>query len=781
NALYDYRIKSIASDSSLNSGWGSYQFKTLLGTPIGSASSITASSATISWNAITDAVGYSFQYKLRTANNWSTIININTSDRSISLDNLNDNAIYDYRVMADASSPSQNSGWGLGEFYTLLRTPVCRIDSITSSSAFISWNEVNGAIGFVWQIKLKSSSQWSAENNVDISLRSINILNLEDNSIYDLRIRSLSYNSNSSERQNVSNGSINDNVNSEWGYYEIQTLLTTPNNISVNNYTNTSVNLIWDNVNNADSYTIQYKEKGTSSWNPLNSTINSQLITGLNHLKEYEAQVNANSTSPANNSEWSAIIEFKPILATPILNVITNITTNNATINWNAINDAGSYDIEYQIDGGTEWTSGGNPTTLSQTLSSLQQGTYYKVRVKAKAISPNTNHSDWSNESSFTTICPKVTNINIPITYADSTSAMVNWTAGGTETSWLLKYKALPSGEWSNEITVNTTPEYRLTNLLAGTMYQVSISTPCQDATSIETTEEFVTSTTNLIIRDNFTLDLVSKIVNQSNSNLNIIFRVSASPFDGSTLGQSIGNGTNPFSGRIIFVDDSGNEIENGSVIINNLTTPLFGVVVETNIHNITLTNVNITSSSQSTGGLINDAIGTIIRNCSVNGNITGENNTGGLIGNTDEASIDSSSFSGTVNGIDMVGGLVGNHNNCSVIKNSSASVNVIGQTKVGGLVGFSNCYVGNSHATGNISAINMAGGLVGYCNGVIRKSYSTCQIIRSFGNDNLFGGLVGSGFGNEDKSFYQTPVSFGVYNFRGKQSNNPANEPDLQ
>ena len=59
-------------------------------------------------------------------------------------------------------------------------------------------------------------------------------------------------------------------------------------------------------------------------------------------------------------------------------------------------------------------------------------------------------------------------------------SANVVWTAGGSETSWLLQYREA-NGEWSETVTVNETPSHVLSGLTASTTYEVKVKAACYD------------------------------------------------------------------------------------------------------------------------------------------------------------------------------------------------------------------------------------------------------------------------------------------------------------
>lgn len=79
-------------------------------------------------------------------------------------------------------------------------------------------------------------------------------------------------------------------------------------------------------------------------------------------------------------------------------------------------------------------------------------------------------------------------------TSVTQTTATINWTAGGSENTWNLQYKAANATNWSNNIAVNNTPTYALSGLAANTAYQVRVQASCgAGETSDWTTASFTT------------------------------------------------------------------------------------------------------------------------------------------------------------------------------------------------------------------------------------------------------------------------------------------------
>jgi Pregnancy-associated plasma protein-A/Secretion system C-terminal sorting domain/Fibronectin type III domain len=128
-----------------------------------SSASITSSSATLSWAAVSGAASYNLQYKLSTATSWTTV---NTSSTSYSLTGLSSSSTYNFQVQTVCSS-SSSSAYSAAASFTTLAPPVCNTptglsaSSISSSGATLSWTAVSGASSYNIQYKLSTASTWT--------------------------------------------------------------------------------------------------------------------------------------------------------------------------------------------------------------------------------------------------------------------------------------------------------------------------------------------------------------------------------------------------------------------------------------------------------------------------------------------------------------------------------------------------------------------------------------------------------------------------------------------
>ncbi len=161
------------------------------GAPSGlSSSSVTATTATVAWTAVSGATSYDVDYKATSSSTW---INAATATTSVStgLTGLSANTSFDYRVRANCASGS--STYSTGQFITpspggCFAPNGLSSTSITSSGATVSWTAVSGASGYDVDYKANSSSTWINAVTATTST-SINLTGLSALTLYNWRVR----------------------------------------------------------------------------------------------------------------------------------------------------------------------------------------------------------------------------------------------------------------------------------------------------------------------------------------------------------------------------------------------------------------------------------------------------------------------------------------------------------------------------------------------------------------------------------------------------------------
>lgn len=136
----------------------------------------------------------------------------------------------------------------------------------------------------------------------------------------------------------------------------------------------------------------------------------------------------SNSYKPQNTSKitctsssWIPVIKFNITTSTPstipapenLTNDAEALTSNSATVSWDAVDGADSYTIRYKANDAADYTEIANNPNTEYTLTGLAANTKYFVGVKAVKGS---DESAYSSDINFTTKAE-------PYTFSDQTTA----------------------------------------------------------------------------------------------------------------------------------------------------------------------------------------------------------------------------------------------------------------------------------------------------------------------------------------------------------------------
>jgi N-acetyl-anhydromuramyl-L-alanine amidase AmpD len=428
------------------------------GTPTGVAvSSITTTSATVSWTAVSGASSYTLQYR-PTGGTWTSS---NSTTNSINLSGLSSTTVYEVQVTATCASGTSNAS-SVATFTTLTPcgTPTgVAVSSITTTSATVSWTAVSGATSYTVQYR-PTGGTWTSSNS---TTNSINLSGLSSTTVYEVQVTAT-----------CASGTSNA---SSVATFTTLTPCGTPTGVAVSSITTTSATVSWTAVSGASSYTLQYRPTG-GTWTSVVVTSNSANLTGLNSASTYEVQVA--TTCSSGNSAYSSSSSFTTLTpcGVPTGVVASSIATTSATVSWTAVSGATSYTLRYRPTGGT-WTSV-TVTTNTRTLTGLSASTVYEVQVLATCSSGN---SAYSSSISFTTLTPCGVPASLSTTLITNTSARLNWVAVSGATSYTVKIRRVGFTTWS---TYNVTTNYKqLGNVLtACKSYEWKVMATCPSGAS---------------------------------------------------------------------------------------------------------------------------------------------------------------------------------------------------------------------------------------------------------------------------------------------------------
>ena len=206
-------------------------------------------------------------------------------------------------------------------------------------------------------------------------------------------------------------------------------------------------------------YDVRYREKATPApaWTETadtsSSTTRTATITGLRDGMEYEVQVRAGSS--VGDGPWSSSGSATTAAGAPESPAAPTLTpgATQLAVNWTAPHDGGSsitgYDVEYKKTSESTWgTWTHSGTGTSTTITGLDTGTTYEVRVRAKNTHGN---SPWSASASADPGGPHTP--NVPGITAGDGQLSVSWTApsdgGSAIDDYDVRYRRVGSGTWT--------------------------------------------------------------------------------------------------------------------------------------------------------------------------------------------------------------------------------------------------------------------------------------------------------------------------------------------
>jgi hypothetical protein len=322
---------------------------------------ISATSATVSWTAASNAISYNIRLCPSAS---SVCFDTSVSGTSISFDGLADGTTYNYSITSVCSTGTGTAV--TGSFATLATScgdaSNLATASITSSGVNLSWTAVAGALSYNIQYKQSTATGWTTTTSTTASKT---ITGLTASTIYNWQV------------QAVCNGLS--------GVYVTGTDFTTsappacnaPTGLLTSSLTSSGVTLSWTAVTGASSYNVQYKTSAATTWTTVNSTTASRTLTGLAANTTYNWQVQ--TVCIGANSSYAVGTNFTTLVSTTCSDIYES---NNKSSTAKTI--ATNTDIRALISSGSDrdWfkfsTTSPN-TNIRVTLSNLAKD--YDLRL----------------------------------------------------------------------------------------------------------------------------------------------------------------------------------------------------------------------------------------------------------------------------------------------------------------------------------------------------------------------------------------------------------------
>lgn len=444
------------------------------GTPIGlTATSITGTTATLSWTAVTGATSYDVDYRAVGAGTWTTGAAATTST-SLNLTGLTQGTDYEFRVKTNCSF--NNGTFATEVFSTLCSTAPTGLSAtdITNSTATLNWSAAAGAVSYQVDFKLSTESIWVKASDAATGT-SINIYNLIPGKLYNFRVAS-----------NCTAGTSSAFTSSTF----TSLCSAAPSGLTASAITASSATLSWSTASGAVSYTVDYKLASSGTWtNAATATTSTSVnLTGLTQGLPYDYRVRANCAS--GNTTYTTA-QFTTLCSVAPSGLSSSAITNSgATVSWSAVTGAASYDVDYKLSSSGTWTNAATATTsTSVNLSGLAQGSPYDYRVRTNCVSGSTSYTS----AQFTTLC-NIAPSGLASSAVTNSSATISWDAVTGASSYDVDYKLASSGTWVNAATATTSVSVNLSSLNTGVQYDFRVRANCASGSTTYTTNQFNTA-----------------------------------------------------------------------------------------------------------------------------------------------------------------------------------------------------------------------------------------------------------------------------------------------
>jgi serine protease len=492
-------------------------------------SNVLDTSITLSWGAIIDTITtFNIQYRIP-GTTWTTVTMSDTI-LSYHLTGLTPCTTYQFRVATDCDTTIS----GYSNIFTFQTDGCCEpptgltLTNVTDTTAHLSWNNVLAAQSYNLHYRMVGTTAWT--NVTGITALNYQLTGLTMCAAYQVAIQTLCQNDTTAYGMmftfNAGCGacsslpyctSAGNSVADEWiaevqfgtinnnsgvatsGYTDFTSLSTSVSTGQVypisltQGYAGTAYPenfTVWIDFN--QSGTFENVEKVYTSGNTTtfpntgNIAIPTTATLGSTRMR-VSMKYNAAATS-CESFQYGEVEDYcvniqqggVPTCNTPSNMGSLNVTTSMATLTWNVVPFAVSYDGRYREVGTTSWTDF-NITTNGFTVANLVACKNYEFEVRTNC--GGNNSSAYSTATNFTTAC-----ICNPITDLDTTAvneldASFIWSPTMNNVSYILEYKAITASAWITKLaTTNTT--YQLTNLQPATTYEARVKVNCTGNTT---------------------------------------------------------------------------------------------------------------------------------------------------------------------------------------------------------------------------------------------------------------------------------------------------------
>ena len=405
------------------------------------SSSVTASSATLTWGKVAEATGYQIQqYK---SNKWAAVKTVKGAATVSSAVSITPGTNFKFRVLAYKTSGKKTyysaATKEVTVKYTVAKPTSLKAASVSATSAKLTWKAASGVAGY--QIQQYADGKWK-----QIATSTTNSYTTSIIPATSYKFRVLSY-------VKVGNTTYASAASNE---ISVKYTIAAPSALQISSVSKESVSLSWKAASNAAGYMV-YKLSG-STWQKVATVkTTTATISGLSAATTYDFKVCAYQTinSKSYSSAYTSTVSAKTAPTAPTLSS-SAIKETAATLSWTASEGAAGY-VVYKYDNNA-WTEYKTLNATKLDLTGLTSNTTYKFCVAAyhTANGSAKTLSEKSAAVSFTTYYDTVENISCSsLVTSGETVYRIEWNAIADSTYEIETYNTIDD-KWTS--SGGTTP-----------------------------------------------------------------------------------------------------------------------------------------------------------------------------------------------------------------------------------------------------------------------------------------------------------------------------------
>ena len=204
-----------------------------------------------------------------------------------------------------------------------------------------------------------------------------------------------------------------------------------------------SVLIDWADVPTVTQYRFRFRTIG-GTWNASTITGSQRAMNTLQYNTTYEVQVRVyiNSTTQGEYTQSYTFTtpQFVPLPPCNQPSVSGNISGNTLTLQWTAVSQANTYQVEVRQLGAMAW--GGTTTPNTSFSMSVQPNTSYEYRVRTNCTGTATTWSTFTNPDTLeNAICQAPTNLQ-------TSGNTFSWTPNQYAQRTQIQHRLVGTSEW---------------------------------------------------------------------------------------------------------------------------------------------------------------------------------------------------------------------------------------------------------------------------------------------------------------------------------------------